>query len=94
MHVRFIFAIGKLLSLAIAAAAFQFPKIKFVGLSNNRYGENEPKNRVTKGPEEVALLRQSLEKHCKETNIVIQWEPNAIQSYEVPGGDISASITM
>jgi hypothetical protein len=88
MHVRLIFAIGKLLSLAIAAAAFQFPKIKFVGLSggsadNNRYDENEPKSRVTKGPGGAALLRQSLENHCKKTDTVIQWEPNAIESYEV-----------
>jgi hypothetical protein len=83
VRLAFIFIIGIFAGSSITEA-FQFPKIKFVGLSNSsKYDENEPNNRVKKGPEETALLQKSLEKHCNKNNILIRWEPQIKESYEV-----------
>ena len=84
MHhsLRFTFFISAISIIAGISEAFQFPKIKFVGLSN-KYDENEPANRVKKGPEEAALLQQSLEEHCnKYYDTLIRWEPQITESYE------------
>ena len=84
MHFVFIFAISIFAGSSIVEA-FQFPKIKFVGLSNsNKYDENEPKNRVKKGPEETAVLQQSLEEHCNRHthDALVRWEPQITKSYE------------
>ena len=86
MHFAFIFAISiYIFAGSSIVEAFQFPKIKFVGLSNaNKYDENDPKNRVLKGPEETALLLQSLEEHCNRNKdaSVVRWEPQITKSYE------------
>lgn len=83
VHFAFIIIISIFAGSDIADA-FQFPKIKFIGLSNSdKYDENDPKNRVKKGPEETALLRQSLEEHCiKNIDASIRWEPQITESYE------------
>jgi len=82
VHFALIFAISIFAGGSITEA-FQFPKIKFVGLSTaDKYDENEPKNRVKKGPEETALLQQSLEKHCNKNDALIRWEPQITESYE------------
>ncbi|KAL7430576.1 hypothetical protein ACHAXM_002259 [Skeletonema potamos] len=86
MHHRVLLALIFMIGIAgiSITEAFQFPKIKFVGLSNsNKHDENEPINRVKKGPEETALLQNSLEKHCNKNNVLIRWEPQITESYEV-----------
>jgi len=82
LRLAFIFAI--IVSAGtINTKAFQFPKVKFVGLSHaDKYGGNEPKERIKKGSEETASLRRSLEKHCK-FDVLIHWEPQVTESYEV-----------
>ena len=82
VHFAFIFIISIFAAGGITDA-FQFPKIKFIGLSNpDKYDENDPKNRVKKGPEETALLQQSLEEHCIKNDASIRWEPQITESYE------------
>ena len=67
-----------------SAIAFQFPKIKFVGLSNTyECDENEPSKILKKGLEEAALLQQSLEKHCNKNGVLLCWVPQITESYEV-----------
>ncbi len=82
VHFAFIFTISIFAGSGITEA-FQFPKIKFIGLSNaNNYDENDPKNRVKKGQEETVLLQQSLEEHCIKNDASIRWEPQITESYE------------
>lgn len=74
------------------AAAFQFPKIKFVGLSTKE-DLNAPQRLVESSPEEAENLRRSLEKYCDisssgdeiilNDNISFRWEPALSESYEV-----------
>lgn len=83
VHFAFIFIIISIFAGSDIADAFQFPKIKFIGLSTpDKYDENYPKNRVKKGPEETFLLQQSLEEHCIKNDASIRWEPQITESYE------------
>lgn len=76
-----------LISTAAPIAAFQLPKIKFVGISEKV--ENIPKRRIESG--EVEALRVDLEKHCGITQSAtdvanasyFRWEPDLDKSYEV-----------
>ena len=67
---------------------FQFPKIKFVGISTE--DANSPYRLVQKGPEEAKNLRRRLEKYCgivdqnaSSDGISFRWEPHMRESYEV-----------
>ncbi|KAL3787065.1 hypothetical protein HJC23_011749 [Cyclotella cryptica] len=70
-------------------SSFQFPKIKFIGISSNDVPDNVPKRRIEKG--EGDDLKQSLEKHCsiKEDlsgdppRYSLRWEPYLQESYDV-----------
>jgi hypothetical protein len=87
MHVSLLLL--ALLSVPIlAAAAFQFPKIKFVGISPGSNSENVPKRTIESG--EADGLRRSLETHCgvvqygsAENYVHLRWEPYVQESYEV-----------
>jgi hypothetical protein len=67
--------------------AFQLPKIKFVGISENVH--NIPKRSIESGDGEA--LRANLEKHCGLTQSstvltnesYLRWEPDLHKSYEV-----------
>jgi hypothetical protein len=72
-------------------AAFQFPRIKFVGISPEKV-DNIPKRRIEEGY--ANDLRISLETHCgitqtaptdhrERTSSFLRWEPNLQESYEV-----------
>ena len=87
--------VGLTIGLALtgsAVDAFQFPKIKFVGLAPTE-DDNAPQVRIKKGPAEATDLRQSLEKYCNiiddktsdsETcNISLRWEPDVKEGYQV-----------
>ncbi|KAL7533050.1 hypothetical protein ACHAXR_006274 [Thalassiosira sp. AJA248-18] len=81
------------LLFAGSAVAFQFPKIKFVGISTNE-DLNAPQIRVQNGPDDAENLRRKLENYCdvvsvdenessKDKNVSFRWEPYLKESYEV-----------
>jgi len=77
-----------LFGLLNKVSSFQFPTIKFVGISNDL---NTPRILVQNGPDEADKLLQELENHFANTirddknSIVkdIQWYPNSEEGYEV-----------
>jgi len=77
-----------LFGLLNKVSSFQFPTIKFVGISNDL---NTPRILVKNGPEEAANLFQRLENHCANTirgdkdsiNYDIQWYPNLEEGYDI-----------
>lgn len=85
-----IFTTIKLLLLSVRATAFQFPKIKFVGIPTVE-NSNTPQKVVQKSPKDAAELRKKLEIYCgisvgtdvDQSNRSFRWEPHLRQSYEV-----------
>lgn len=82
-----------LLFLSGTATAFQFPKIKFIGI-RIKEDSNDPQILVQNGPEEKEKLRLQLEKYCDITSsdkdlnneisdVSFRWEPSIRESYEV-----------
>mmetsp|Transcript_19985 Transcript_19985/g.42059 ORF Transcript_19985/g.42059 Transcript_19985/m.42059 type:complete len:441 (+) Transcript_19985:169-1491(+) len=82
---------------AVDCAAFNFPKIKFVGIPTKE-DLNAPQRLVKKSPEDEENLRKSLEKYCNvcheitsgdddsknaSNNASFCWEPKLQESYEV-----------
>jgi hypothetical protein len=75
------------------ASAFQFPKIKFIGISANE-DSDAPWILVQKGPDEANNLRQKVEKYCGisidedpsnllPSSVSFRWESKIRESYAV-----------
>jgi len=76
-----------LLGVLNKASSFQFPTIKFVGISNDL---NTPRILVQNGDDEAYKLLQRLENHCantvrddKDSIKDIQWYPNLEEGYDI-----------
>jgi hypothetical protein len=87
------FVVLILLLFSWTAAAFQFPKIRFVGVFANE-GSDAPWILVQKGPDEINNLRQKVEKYCgvsidkdssnlSSNSVSFRWDPHIRESYMV-----------